>query len=60
MNWTYWLMLLMPNLVASVSPDLRQEMIKFAKTFKAAAAKTQNPWDDFIAAIIYWVLGLND
>ena len=59
MNWTSWLLRLLPNLVASISPDLRQEIVKFAKNFKIAAAKTENPWDDFAAAILSWVLGID-
>ena len=59
MNWTYWLMFLLPNVVASISPELRQELITFAKNFKAAAQKTKNPWDDLASAILSWLLGIN-
>jgi len=59
MNWTYWLMLLLPNLVASISPDLRQELVTFVKNFREAAKKTNNPWDDFAAAILAWVSGVD-
>lgn len=59
MDWTFWLLKLLPNLVASVSPDLRQELITFVKNFKAKTKKTDNPWDDFAAAIMCWVLGID-
>lgn len=59
MDWTQWLMRLLPNLVASVSQPLREELVTFAKNFKVKAAKTENPWDDFAAAVICWALGID-
>jgi len=59
MNWTKWLLRLLPNLVASVSPELRQRLVEFAKQFRADAKKTKNPWDDFAADVICWALGID-
>ncbi|MBA7541934.1 hypothetical protein ES705_34250 [subsurface metagenome] len=59
MDWTKWMLRLLPNLLASVSAPLRQEMVKFAKNFRVEAAKTENPWDDFAADVICWVLGID-
>jgi len=59
MNWTGWLLKLLPNLVASISAPLRTELVNFAKKFREDAKKTPNPWDDFAADIICFVLGVN-
>ena len=59
MDWTKWLLKLLPNLVASISPALREKLVKFAKEFKADTRKTENPWDDFAADVICWVLGID-
>ncbi len=59
MDWTKWLFKLLPNLVASVTPTLREDMVKFAKKFRDDAKKTPNPWDDFAADAICWALGID-
>ena len=59
MNWTKWLLKLLPNLVASISSPLRTELVSFAKKFREDAKKTANPWDDFAADIICFVLGID-
>lgn len=50
---------LLPNLVASISAPLRTELVSFAKKFREDAKKTTNPWDDFAADIICFVLGVD-
>lgn len=59
MNWIKWLLKLYPNLVASISEPLRAELVQFAKAFKEKAKKTPNPWDDFAAEVLCFVLGIN-
>ena len=59
MDWTYWMLRLLPNLVASIDPPLRQELVTFAKTFREKAKKTENPWNHFIAAVISWAVGID-
>ena len=59
MDWTRWLLILLPNLVASVDPDLRKELIEFAKRFRELASKTKNPWNTFIAEVLCWAIGLD-
>lgn len=59
MDWTKWLFKLFPNLLASISAPLRQSMVDFAKDFRVKAKKTENPWDDFAADVICWVLGID-
>lgn len=59
MDWTKWLIRLLPNLLASISGPLRQNMIEFAKNFREEAKKTKNPWDDFAADVICWALGID-
>ncbi|MBA7622226.1 hypothetical protein ES703_29600 [subsurface metagenome] len=60
MDWTKWLLKLLPNLVASISAPLRTELIKFAKNWREEAKKTDNPWDDFAADVFCWVLGIDE
>ena len=59
MNWAQWLLKLLPNLIASISEPLRKELVTFAVSFRESAKKTANPWDDFAADVICWVLGVN-
>ena len=59
MNWLKWLLKLYPNLVASISEPLRIELVQFAKSFREKAKKTPNPWDDFAAEVLCFVLGIN-
>jgi len=59
MNWTAWLLKLLPNLVASISEPLRKLLVDFAKDFRERAKKTPNPWDDFAADILCWVVGID-
>ncbi len=59
MDWSKWFLQLLPNLIASVSAPLRQQLVTFAKKFKEDAAKTENPWDDFLAALICTMLGID-
>lgn len=60
MDWTKWLLRLLPNLLASISGPLRKSLIEFAKNFQIEAKKTENPWDDFAADVICWVLGIDE
>ena len=50
---------MLPNLMASVDPDLRKELVEFAKRFRGLAGKTQNPWNAFIAEVICWAVGID-
>lgn len=59
MNWTKWLLKLLPNLVASISAPLREQLVKFAKQFREDAKKTPNPWDDFAADVLCFVVGID-
>lgn len=59
MDWKKWFFKLLPNLLASISGPLRKSMIDFAKNFREEAKKTENPWDDFAADVICWVLGID-
>lgn len=60
MNWTAWFMKLLPNLVASISEPLRKALVDFAKKFREDAKKTPNPWDDFAADVLCWVVGIDE
>lgn len=59
MDWKKWILKLLPNLVASISAPLRQELVTFAKNFREKAKKTENPWDDFAAEVLLWALGID-
>lgn len=53
-----WLFRLITLVLAAISGPLKEELIKFAKDFRAKARETPNPWDDFAADIICWLLGI--
>ena len=59
MDWARWLLRLLPNLLASISAPLRKALVDFAKQFREDAKKTDNPWDDFAADVICWILGID-
>jgi len=46
------------QLLLSITPQLRGTLVEFANDFKARAAKTSNPWDDVLAAVICALLGV--
>ncbi len=53
-----WLLRLIALVLAALSGPLKAELIKFAKDFREKARETANPWDDFGADIICWLLGI--
>lgn len=53
----WWLRLIRMILLAMSGP-MRQDLIKFAEAFRAKAKQTENPWDDFAADILCWLLGM--
>ncbi len=53
-----WLLRLIALVLAALSGPLKAELIKFAKEFREKARETPNPWDDFAADIICWLLGI--
>lgn len=53
-----WWMRLVTLILAALSGPLRAELEKFAKEFREKARQTPNPWDDFAADIICWLLGI--
>ncbi|MBA7562198.1 hypothetical protein ES708_03847 [subsurface metagenome] len=54
---TWWLRLV-ALILAAISGPLRESLVKFAKDFREQARQTPNPWDDFAADIICWLLGI--
>ncbi len=53
-----WLLRLIALVLAALSGPLKAELIKFAQDFREKARETPNPWDDFAADIICWLLGI--
>lgn len=53
-----WLFRLIAMVLAALSGPLKEDLIKFAKAFREKARQTPNPWDDFAADIICWLLGI--
>ena len=51
-----WLIGLLRQILGVVSGPLRDTLVNFAKSFRASARKTENPWDDVLADIICWLL----
>lgn len=55
---TNWAIRLAGLVLAAISGPLRESLIEFATDFRAEALKTENPWDDYAADIICWLLGI--
>lgn len=53
-----WWLRLFKMVLAVLSGPMRDELIEFAKQFRDKARATANPWDDFAADIICWLLGI--
>lgn len=53
-----WVLRLIALILAALSGPLKAELIKFATDFRAKARQTENPWDDFAADILCWLLGI--
>jgi len=53
-----WMLRLIALILAALSGPLKEELIKFAKAFREKARQTENPYDDFAADIICWLLGI--
>ena len=53
-----WWIRLLRMLLAAISGPLRQDLMKFAEAFRVKAKQTENPWDDLLADIICWLLGM--
>ncbi|MBA7690505.1 hypothetical protein ES703_99034 [subsurface metagenome] len=48
----------MALVLAALSGPLREELKKFAVAFRDKARQTPNPWDDFAAEVMCWLLGI--
>lgn len=55
---TNWWLRLVELVLSALSGPLREELIQFALAFRDKARQTPNPWDDFAADIICWLLGI--
>lgn len=53
-----WWLRLFKMVLDVLSGPMREELIAFAKAFREKARQTENPWDDFAADIICWLLGI--
>lgn len=40
-------------LTALLSKELKQELVTWVTKFRAKAYETENPWDDFLADLLY-------
>ena len=54
---TWWLRLV-ALILAAISGPLREELMAFALAFREKARETSNPWDDFAADILCWLLNI--
>lgn len=53
-----WLLRVIALILGALSGPLKAELIAFAKAFREKARQTENPWDDFAADILCWLLGI--
>lgn len=53
-----WMFRLISLILGVISEPMRAELIKFALAFRDQARQTSNPWDDYVADIICWLIGI--
>ncbi len=51
-----WIATLLGQVVAQMSPEIRDGMIKFVLQLEKNAKATPNPWDDIFVGIVKFVL----
>lgn len=54
-----WIVKLIMNVLSNVSEPSRVELVNFAKNFRQHVQEKQNPYDDFLASIICWILNID-
>lgn len=54
-----WLIKLLVLVLPLVTPELRDKLVEFAKSFREDAKATDNPLDDVLAAILCGLLGID-
>jgi len=47
-----WILRLLPLILTTLTPSLKQAIDSFLQEFKAKATQTKNPWDDFAAELL--------
>ena len=52
------LMRLASMIMKVVSPQLREELVRFIANFEAHAKKTENEWDDVIVLVLKAILNI--
>ena len=45
-------------IVSVISPQLREELVRFIANFEAHAKKTDNDWDDVIVIVLKAILNI--
>lgn len=56
--WERLLLMLLPTILSSISPALREFLIDSINHMEANAEKTDNPWDDMFVKIIKALLNI--
>ncbi len=51
-----WIIKLLPLILTTLTPSLKQAIEKFISDFKTQATRTANPWDDFAAELLEQLL----
>ena len=46
--------------LGAATPELRKMLVEWVAEFKEKAAKTPNPWDDMLAALLEALIGEKD
>lgn len=54
-----FLIKLFAQILAAASPEMRAALAKFCIDYKASAKKTPNPWDDILADMLCWIVGVD-
>ncbi|GAI16062.1 unnamed protein product [marine sediment metagenome] len=50
---------LFAQILGAASPAIRTDLVTFCKKYKEEAKKTPNPWDDILAEMLCWIVGVD-
>lgn len=53
-----FLIQLFAQILAVATPAFREQLVKFCIEYRDAAKKTPNPWDDILANLLCWMVGV--
>lgn len=53
-----WLIVLLMNVLGSISGPLREQIVKSVREWEVKARETESPWDDVLVGCVKWLLNI--